>query len=54
MARPEMTAPTMIESLREYRSATMPVGTSNRKYASSSAVPARTSWSGDMPTSRTK
>ena len=52
--RPSPTTPRMIESRLPYVSATMPVGISKTKYATSSAVPASTSWSGLNPSSRTK
>jgi hypothetical protein len=39
----------MIERRREYTSATTPVGTSNKKMASSMVVPTKTSCSGDRP-----
>ena len=42
------------EARRLYVSATMPVGTSKRKYATSSAVPVSTSSSGLIPSSVTK
>jgi hypothetical protein len=45
---------TTTDARRLYTSATTPVGTSNRKYATSRAVPASTSSSGLIPTSRTK
>ncbi len=52
--RPRPATPAMIESRRPYVSATMPVGISNAKYATSSAVPASTSSKGLKPSSRTK
>ena len=53
-AIPMITCATMTDARRLYESATTPVGTSNTKYAISMNVPARTSWSGSMPTSCTK
>jgi hypothetical protein len=51
---PNTNQPMMIDSRRLYVSATTPVGTSNRKTATSITVPTSTSSSGFMPTSRTK
>jgi hypothetical protein len=53
-ATPSPATPSRIESFRPYVSATIPVGISKRKNASSSAVPASTSSSGLKPSSRTK
>jgi hypothetical protein len=39
----------MMDSLREYTSATIPVGTSNRNADTSSVVPTRISWTGVKP-----
>jgi hypothetical protein len=41
--------PTMMDTLREYTSATMPVGTSNTNADSSSTVPTRMSCTGVNP-----
>jgi hypothetical protein len=54
IATPDSNAASTIDSLREYRSTMTPVGSSKRKYATSSAVPASTSCKGDIPIWRTK
>jgi len=42
--------PMSTERRRLYRSATTPVGTSNRKHEVSKTVPTSTSWKGPSPT----
>ena len=54
VAEPITTQAITSESLRPYRSATTPVGTSNTKTEISITVPTSTSWSGLSPTCWTK